>query len=161
MTTASASRAVPSILVALDESERKTEVLRAAARLARATQARLYLIRVLLIPPEIPPGAHMRPDGLESMLVKQAEAELRGLMASLPDVAFAAPLVAIDGTPWRRIVKTSKALDVELIVIGNHKHHGLDLVFESVATKVVNHADCDVLVVRVRDVLGPAAAPFG
>lgn len=140
------------MLVALDESERKEEVLRVAARLARATQAKLHLLRVLLIPPEIPPGAHMRPDGLEAMLVKQAEAELHGLMAGLSDVAFDAPLVVLDGNPWRRIVEASRALDVDLIIIGNHRHHGLDVVFESVATKVVNHADRDVLVVRVRDV---------
>jgi nucleotide-binding universal stress UspA family protein len=149
--------AIRSMLVALDESERKTEVLRAAARLARTTQPKVYLIRVLLIPPQIPPGAHMRPDGLEPMLVKQAEAELHGLMADLPDIAFGIPLVVIDGNPWRRIVETSKALDVDLVIVGNHKHHGLDVVFESVATKVVNHADRDVLVVRVRDVPGRAS----
>ncbi len=142
-----------SILAALDESERKSEVFRAAVRVASAMQAKVHLIRVLQVPPEIPPGAHSRPDGLEPMLVRQAETELRGLMAGVPDVEFGPPLVVIDGSPWRRILEAARDLDVDLIVVGNHKHHGLDLVFESVAAKIVNRAIRDVLVVRVRDVI--------
>lgn len=139
------------ILVALDESVRQLEVFAAALAVARRTNATVHLLRVLLVPPEIPPGAHSIPDGLEEQLVKKGEAELQDLMATTPDVAFGAPLVVIDGAPWRRIVGASKALDVDLIVVGNHKHHGLDRVFESVAGKVIDHTDRDVLVVRVRD----------
>lgn len=139
------------VLVALDESVRHLEVFGAALSVARRTSATVYLVRVLLVPPEIPPGAHSVPDGLEEELIKQGEAALQDLMASAPDVAFGAPLVVIDGTPWRRIVDASKTLGVDLIVVGNHKHHGLDRVFESVAGKVIDHADRDVLVVRVHD----------
>ena len=130
---------------------RQIEVFEAALAVARRTGAGVHLFRVLAVPPEIPPGAHIVPDGLEDMLIEKGEAELRDLMARTPDVVFGAPRVVIDGAPWRRIVDVSKALDVDLIVVGNHKHHGLDRVFESVAGKVINHTDRDVLVVRVQD----------
>jgi nucleotide-binding universal stress UspA family protein len=143
-----------SILAALDESVHKTEVLDAAAEVARRSGAKLHLIRVLLVPPEIPPGAHTVPDHLEEQLVTGGQAELRSLAAKVPDVAFGTPLVVIDGSPWRRIVEAAKALDVDLIVVGNHKHHGLDRVFESLAGKVIDHTDRNVLVVRVRDLAG-------
>lgn len=129
---------------------RKIEVLEAAAQVARRTGAQVHLIRVLLLPPDIPPGAHTVPDHLEEKVTNAAEAELRELTARVPDVAFAAPLVVVDGTPWRRIVEAAKALDVDLIVLGNHEHHGLDRVFESIAGKVIDHTDRNVLVVRVR-----------
>ena len=130
---------------------RRTEVLDAAAGVARRTGAQVHLMRVVLVPPDIPPGAHTVPDHLEAKLIKAAEAELGELMAEAPDVSFGAPLVLIDGSPWRRIVEAAKTLDVDLIVVGNHKHHGLDRVFESLAGKVIDHTDRNVLVVRVRD----------
>jgi universal stress protein F len=126
-------------------------VLDAAAEVARRTGAEVHLIRVLLVPPDIPPGAHTVPDHLEEKLVEAAEAELRSLTAKVPDVAFSAPLIVVDGNPWRRIVEAAKTLDVDLIVVGNHVHHGLDRVFESLAGKVIEHTDRNVLVVRVRD----------
>jgi nucleotide-binding universal stress UspA family protein len=103
------------------------------------------------VPPQIPPGAHTVPDGLEAKLIEATETELHGLMATAPDVAFGTPMVLFDGAPWRRIVEAAKALNADLIVVGNHRHHGLDRMFESVAGKVINHADRDVLVVRVSD----------
>jgi universal stress protein F len=130
---------------------RKAEVLAAGAGVARRTGAEVHLIRVLLVPRDIPPGAHTVPDHLEEKLIKAAETELRHLMTTVPDVAFAAPVVIVDGNPWRRIVDAAKTLDVDLIVVGNHKHHGLDRVFESLAGKVIDHTDRNVLVVRVRD----------
>ena len=123
----------------------------AAAEVARRTGAEVHLIRVLLVPPDIPPGAHMVPDHLEEKLIEAAEAELRSLMAKVPDVAFSAPLIVVDNSPWRRIVEAARTLNVDLIVVGNHRHHGLDRVFESLAGKVIEHTDRNVLVVRVRD----------
>lgn len=145
------------ILVALDETARRVQVFEAATQVARRSGAKVYLIRVLLVPPAIPPGAHTVPDGLEAKLVKATEADLQGLMATAPDIAFGAPLVLFDGVPWRRIVDAGQTLNVDLIVLGNHRHHGLDRLFESVAGKVIAHTDRDVLVVRVREP-GPAGA---
>ena len=45
---------------------------------------------------------------------------------------------AIDGTAEAEL---RSLMAVDLIVVGNHKHHGLDRVFESLAGKVIDHTD--------------------
>ena len=139
-----------SILVALDESGRAELVLATAASMARALDAQLFLIRVLVIPPDIPAAAHTHPDGLEAHLERTSRAELHGSMEGVSGVRFGPPLV-VAGDPWHRIVETAKTLDVDLIVIGSHRYHGrMDRALGTVAAKVVNHADRDVLVVHER-----------
>lgn len=48
---------VRSILVALDESERAPLVFATGVMMARGLGAQLFVIRVLVIPPDIPPAA--------------------------------------------------------------------------------------------------------
>jgi nucleotide-binding universal stress UspA family protein len=141
---------VRSILVALDESARAALVFATAAMMARGLGAELYLIRVLVIPPDIPPAAHTHPNGLEALLERDTRAELHALMSAEPGVQYGPPIV-VEGDPWRQVVETAKRLDVDLIVIGSHRYHGrMDRVLGTVAAKVVNHADRDVLVVHER-----------
>ena len=68
-------------------------------------------------------------------------------MDAAPDVRFASPVI-VDGDPWRRILDVGARLNVDLIVVGNHRHHGVERVLGTVASRVVNHADRSVLVVR-------------
>lgn len=141
---------VRSILVALDESERAELVLARARLLAGALDAQLFLIRVVVIPPDIPAAAHTHPDGLEAQIERHTRAELHARMRDDPRVRFGPPIV-VTGDPWHRIVETAKTLDVDLIVIGSHRYHGrVDRALGTVAAKVVNQADRDVLVVNER-----------
>jgi nucleotide-binding universal stress UspA family protein len=147
-----AAPAVRSILVALDESARAGLVFATARLMAQALDAQLFLIRVLVIPPDIPAAAHTHPDGLEAHLERTTRAELHARMKEEPGVHFGPPIV-VTGDPWHRIVETAKTLDVDLIIIGSHRYHGrLDRALGTVAAKVVNHADRDVLVVNQRGV---------
>ena len=41
-------------------------------------------------------------------------------------------------------------LDVDLIVMGSHRYHGVERVLGTVASRIVNHADRNVLVVHER-----------
>jgi nucleotide-binding universal stress UspA family protein len=140
---------VRSILAALDESTRALLVFGTAVSLAKDLGARLFLVRVLSVPPEIPAAAHSHPDHLEDLLCSQTRATLHTLMAEAPEVGFGSPIV-VAGDPWRRILDVSRELDVDLIVVGSHRYHGLDRVLGTVAAKVVNHADRNVLVVHER-----------
>ena len=73
-------------------------------------------------------------------------------MRTEPAVQFGPPIVVF-GDPWRVIVENAANFDVDLIVIGSHRYHGrLDRVLGTVAAKVVNHADRNVLVVHERGV---------
>jgi nucleotide-binding universal stress UspA family protein len=138
---------IRSILVALDDSERAPSVFLRATSLARQLGAEVSIIRVLWVPPDIPPAAHARPSGIEAV-VEHAELErLRELMQTAPGVTFGPPVV-VEGEPWRQILRVGDELDVDLIVMGNHRYHGLERVLGTVAAKVVNHARRDVLVVH-------------
>ncbi|HXJ21020.1 MAG TPA: universal stress protein [Polyangia bacterium] len=142
------------ILVPLDESAIASIVFSTAVGLARMTRATLQLLRVLTLDPVFPPAAHAIPDGLDAKLVADAQAELDGWARRAGDVAFAPPLVVI-GDPWRQILALARSVDADLVVLGSHRYHGTDRILGTVAAKVVNHADRDVLVVHRR----PAVAP--
>jgi nucleotide-binding universal stress UspA family protein len=58
------------------------------------------------------------------------------------------------GQPWRCILELGDELDAELIVVGAHGFH-LDPTLGSTASKVVNHARRNVLVVRAGGVRRP------
>lgn len=158
MTSAPASSppAVPmaglfrTLLVPLDGSAVAPVVFMTAVQMARVFNAQVYLLRVLTIDPGFPPAAHVTPDGLEPKLVADAHGELKQRMASVAGVAFGPALVVL-GDPWRQIVDVARTVDVDLIVLGSHRYHGTDRILGTVASKVVNHADRDVLVVRRRN----------
>jgi nucleotide-binding universal stress UspA family protein len=138
-------------LVALDESVRAPLVLATATALAKESKAQIFLIRVLTLPPDIPPAARTHPDGLENKVERQVRQELLALMDTVRGVQFGPPIV-VEGDPWRRILDVAKQLGVDLIVVGSHRYHGLDHLLGTVAAKVVNHADRNVLVVHERQV---------
>ncbi|HXU04668.1 MAG TPA: universal stress protein [Polyangia bacterium] len=144
------ARAFGSILVALDDSPRAPLVFTTAAALARCADARVTLIRVLTEPTDIPPAARTSPDHLAADLEGIVRDEFRRLMDSAPDLHFAPPIV-VEGDPWRRILDVARQLDVDLIVVGNHRHHGFERVLGTVASRVINHADRNVLVVHQRE----------
>jgi nucleotide-binding universal stress UspA family protein len=147
MTTAVSG--IRAILAALDESTRARLVFTTAAQIAADLGAELCLVRVLAVPLDVPPAAHTHPDGLEKKVEQDARAELTDLMRDAPGVRFRPPVVVV-GDPWRQILAVSKVLNVDLIVTGSHRYHGLDRVLGTVAAKVVNHADRNVLVVHDR-----------
>ncbi len=147
MTTVAPS--VRSILVALDECERAPLVFATGVMMARGLGAQLFIIRVLVIPPDIPPAAHTHPNRLEASIERDARADLRRLMESHPGVEYGPPIIIVAGDPWRHIVDTAKTFEVDLIIVGSRRHHGpLDRMLGTVAARVVNHADRNVLVVH-------------
>ncbi len=143
------SHSIESILAALDDSSRAPSVLRTAVAIAKELGAELFLIRVLSVPPEIPAAGHSHPDHLEEILGRETRKELHELMAGAPEVRWGPPIV-VQGDPWRSILDVARDLDVDLILLGNHRYHGLDRVLGTVATKVVNHADRNVFIVHER-----------
>ena len=139
-----------SMLVALDESARAPLVFATATALARCAGAQVALIRVLTEPADIPPAAHIDLDHFGADLERITRAEFQRLMDAAPDVFFAAPVI-VDGDPWRRILEVGTRLNVDLIVMGSHRYHGMERVLGTVASRVVNHADRNVLVVHERN----------
>ena len=82
---ATGTRVIERLLVALDASPRAPGVLAAAAEIAARFGATLTPLRVLAIPPDFPPAAHVDTgDELPAFLLREAENQLRALVATLP-----------------------------------------------------------------------------
>jgi nucleotide-binding universal stress UspA family protein len=138
------------VLVALDSSERATQVLAAAARIGERMGGKLLLLRAVSIPTELPSEAYaMSPDELVVSLRDRALREVTALAA-----AVGGPPVLVEvGTPWQVICRVARERDAALIVLGSHGFSGIDHVLGTTAAKVVNHADRSVLIVRAPELL--------
>jgi len=140
---------IRNLLVALDSTAIAPRVLAAATEIAERFDARMFLCRAVMVPPEFPAAAAnaARHDALPDILAAQALAELRGLAAGNPRASAETPLISY-GDPWRAIVEAGERLDVELIVVGSHLYHWPDRVLGTVAGNLVNRGHRNVLVVR-------------
>ena len=135
------------ILVGLDGSEREEAVLRAAVRLT-GLGGRLVLLRAVTLPVELSPQLlSMRPDDVLATLEREARQALEARAAQLPPKLVERVRVDV-GVPWHAICDAARQEQADLIVIGSHGFGGIDRLLGTTASKVVNHADHSVLIVR-------------
>jgi nucleotide-binding universal stress UspA family protein len=141
-------RAMKKVLVALDGSPRQQGVLDAAIALARKAGAKVVLFRSVGIPRDLPAEAYaVSPEEIPALLERLATRDLETLQSTVPTELRGAVRVLV-GTPWQSIDHVAREENVDLIVIGSHGYGALDRVLGTTASKVVNHADRAVLVVR-------------
>jgi nucleotide-binding universal stress UspA family protein len=140
--------AMRTYLVALDHSVRAPEVLAAAIVLAESTGAKLVLFRAIGLPHDLPVDTYaMSPDEVIGQLRQRAAAELDDLAKAVPSgVSFTTRLEI--GVAWQAITSAARELGAEMIIMGSHGFSGVDRLLGTTATRVVNHADRSVLVVR-------------
>lgn len=138
------------LLVALDTSPRAPGVLAAAVNIARESGGQLTLFRSVGIPIDLPPEAlSMSPAQLPEFLENRARQELEELVRSLPSELVRGMSVHV-GVPWEAICRVAREVEADLIVLGSHGFSGIDRLIGTTASRVVNHADRSVLVVRER-----------
>lgn len=136
------------ILVALDGSERAPIVVAAAVRLAELTGATLILYRAIALAPDLPSESFITTTtGVQDMLVAKARDDLSRVAQAIPPERIEQVVTEL-ATAWDGICRTARERDVDLIVLGSHGYSGIDRILGTVAAKVVNHADRNVLVVR-------------
>jgi universal stress protein A len=139
------------ILLAVDFNSDSTSVVARAVALARQNDALLEVIHVVeytssMYPADIPLGEDL---AMDNYLVEQAKGDMEKLLARH----------GLEGTPWfvelgipkHEIVRVAREREVDLIVIGSHGRHGLQLLLGSTANAVLHLARCDVLAVRIRE----------
>jgi universal stress protein F len=138
------------ILVGLDGSPREPLVLAAAQDLALKYDAKLLLMRVVGVPPEIPQEAWQNPNcSVKECLEKVAREGLSRCARQLCEAMQSRyALEVVVGTPWQALCMCSQAHEIDLIVIGSHGYGGLDRILGTTAARVVDHALCSVFVVR-------------
>lgn len=137
-----------SVLAALDGSSRARGVFGAAVALARQFDAKLYVFRALVIPPEFPAAAaNSRGDRLPQLMMDKAIEELLEITAAEPSYPVE-PVIEPGSQPWRAILAVANRLAVDLVVLGSHGYGGLDRMLGTTAGKVVNNANRNVLIVH-------------
>lgn len=159
--TVPSRRTVHRILACLGESEANADVLSWSAELARLFHADVTLIHVTRpIPPSAmypagplglgaPAALPAADEGTRSERVERLLRDAKGqLVRDVPDVT----ILRREGHPGDEIVRASRELASDLIVVGHHEGGALDrLLVGSTTDHVKNHAQADILIVR-----GPA-----
>lgn len=87
---------------------------------------------------------------LKKGMVESSEARLKDQLEKFPDLRTA-KLVSVvrQGVPYEEILKFQVDNNTDLIIIASHGHSGLiKYLMGSVASKVVEGATCDVLLVK-------------
>lgn len=141
------------ILCPVDFSSGSAEAMRTAATMAAESGGELVLAHVWQPPVyTMGEGVGLAAD-LITELIKDAE---KGLAQWKGDAerlgAKRVTTTFLSGVPWNEVVTAASADPaIDLIVMGTHGRTGLKhVLLGSVAEKVVRHAPCPVLVIRIR-----------
>jgi nucleotide-binding universal stress UspA family protein len=140
------------ILVPLDGSGRAEQALSVAARLARAADGSLVLVRVVNTAPEHLPSAPARPNLVQTVGEadrKQAESYLEGVVGSEQLDGIPVETMVLTGLVAPSILSAALSQRVDLIVICSHGFTGVKRwVMGSVADKIAHYSEIPVLVLR-------------
>lgn len=132
------------ILFAYDGSEESRRALRYAERLVAADSVIVLSVATKLI--EAPATAEFTEPGHEPEHLREELDEVRELMG---DAGVNAEFITRIGNPAAEILSTAEARGADLIVVGRRGLHTMErFLMGSVADRVVQHATCDVLVVK-------------
>jgi nucleotide-binding universal stress UspA family protein len=142
------------ILAPVDFSDYSKKAVEMALTLAQAFGAKLSLLHVVEPPPY--PVEGYAPSGVAADLLTDLEAQAsRELAQWLPDTQAAGVAVTryvVIGSPYRKILETAEAEEVDLIVMATAGRTGFSrLVMGSVAERVVRTSPCPVLTIRPTD----------
>lgn len=147
---------IQKILCPTDCSAGSRAALEQAAFLAERLGARIHLLHVWHVAYHVRPDLHVwlethgqQPIG--TVVASEAQKELDEFVASLPEALRGGlTLHVLQGEPAPTIADFASREAFDLIVMGTHGRTGLaHLALGSVAEKVVRHASCPVLTLRL------------
>lgn len=137
------------LLIAVDLTEASETVARRAQAVAERCDARLSLVHVVEYVPVDPAGEALLPPpvNMEDELMDAARKRLDTLAEKLglPDCRRHVVL----GNIKTEVARIARENEVDLIVLGSHERHGLQLLLGSTEKSVLSAAPCDVLAVRL------------
>jgi nucleotide-binding universal stress UspA family protein len=144
------------LLCAVDFSDCSINALNYAMSLAQEADARLTVLHVIELPPELPPGLYETvqagPRNIAEYIAAAEEDRRERLKAAVPETVRAYCIVDTllgTGKPYREILRVATEQDSDVIVIGIHGRGAADLLFfGSTAQHVVRQATCPVLTLR-------------
>jgi len=138
------------ILLAIDFAAHTEQLCGHAAEFAKLHNAQLSLIHV--VEPVVTDSAFDTlpplPVDFDDVLVQQARKRLEQIRERY-DLDTDDVFLEI-GVTKREIIRVAKSLDADLILVGSHGRHGVELLLGSTANAILHHAPCDVLAIRIK-----------
>lgn len=135
------------ILVAHDGSKSSVKALKKAFELAEKYNSVLHVVSVV---PELYLTELLETD--RERIVEALTIEAREMMEQIKTKAREGVIVRTiirQGNPAEEILAASKKVRAEMIITGSHGRHGAQkFLLGSVSSKIVDHAECSVLVVK-------------
>jgi universal stress protein A len=141
------------ILIALDFHGDNDEIVSKGKQLAAENKAELFLIHI-----NEPLAVAYAADGmswsdqvvsLEASIRQEAKKKMTDLGNNLK--LKSENCIIKEGKPASEIHTACKEQGIDLVVMGTHGQHGLQLLLGSTANSVLHGSACDVLTVRVGD----------
>ncbi len=137
------------ILIAVDFSPESSKVLEQGIALGKQSGAELSLVHVVEHVASVYTNESSFPEipDIEKRLTERATANLEKIKEDyhMPDATYQVRC----GAAKHEIVDLAKEINTDLIVIGSHGRHGLQLLLGSTANGILHLATCDVLAVRI------------
>lgn len=139
------------VLVAVDLSPLTEQVVAAAKAVAQESNALLSMVHVMEHSPVAYGGEFSIP--VDANLEQSLEQEVRKEMQKLGEKYGISPehQYVESGSVKLAVTDLSEELHADLIVTGTHGHHGLDVLLGSRANAILHRAQCDVLVIRIKE----------
>jgi universal stress protein A len=137
------------VLVAVDFSEETNAILDKAAEISQFNKCGLTLFHAVECSDALYVSDLVMPVDMELCedMAKKGKNRLIELAGEL-DLAVVETRVSI-GVAKHEIIRAASEAKADLIVLGSHGRHGLQLLLGSTANGVMHLAQCDVLAVRV------------
>jgi len=140
------------ILVAIDFSDSASSILDKARQIAERNNAKLSLLHIVEYMPPIDsayePILVSNWDIDEPLLISHAEKSLQQL--SLKHGLKDAELHVTLGMPKHEITQFVNEHKCDLIVMGSHGRHGIQILLGSTANAVLHEMPCDILAVKIK-----------
>ena len=134
------------VLAATDGSKFSKAAVNEAIRIAKASKGALIIVSVVDITEEFESEAPELTERFE----RQFKAMVERIKKQAKAKGIKAEGIVKIGEPYDVIVSAAKAKKADLIVMGSHGRRGLSmLLMGSVTERVIGHAKCPVLVVRI------------
>jgi nucleotide-binding universal stress UspA family protein len=137
------------VLALTDGSDFSRKALKYAVEICQRFGARLHLLTVIEGPPSYVRGE------VSQEILEETEAALRSELGSCSIYCETSGLPCHaevrKGNPFEEIIAYAEEIDADLIVMSTHGWSGLPRVMlGSVAEKVVRHAPCPVMTIRLK-----------
>ena len=132
------------IIVGVDDTTTSRKAAERAAKIATALDQPLHL--VMSVKDGLSLDIQVGGENFHVDWIASASQFLQDLCGNLP---VPTATYALGGTdPAKSLVEAAERLDASMIVVGNRRVKGVARLLGAIATDVIHHAPCDVLVVN-------------